>query len=153
MFVLVQFGFDHVFARFPWLFAGLTVGSLIYVAWLAIKVFRLGLVEDEQVSRRPRPMTFVEAVLFQWINGKAWQIVLMAATLYATPKTSVRLWSGLIFIIFLIITGSFWVELGAHISGLLKNPKTRFAYYSALALALIISTFPSGISMLRTLAH
>ena len=71
MVLLVQLGLDGVLRRLPWLLTALTAGSLAYVLWLAARLVKSGFGATQAAHGRSRPMTFMEAVLFQWINGKA----------------------------------------------------------------------------------
>src|SRR5437879_777697 len=46
MLLLVQFGSDRIFKNFPWTLTLLTVLSLTYVSWLAIRIFKMGFAEE-----------------------------------------------------------------------------------------------------------
>lgn len=149
MFLIVQLGAGETFRHAPWLFSLLTVLSLLYVVWLALRIFRMGFRENAKVEAGSRPMTFGEAVLFQWVNGKAWQMVLMAATIYPSPDLGTKVSGALVFVVLLLVTGSLWVEVGKRIARFLENPSVRRVYYSVLAASLLVSTVPAGISQLR----
>jgi threonine/homoserine/homoserine lactone efflux protein len=71
MVVLVGLGLGEVFALFPWLEMVLKVLAainLLYLAWTL-----LGLkIKDENAG--DRPLTFIQAAGFQWVNPKAWAL-------------------------------------------------------------------------------
>ncbi|MCD0505537.1 LysE family translocator [Bordetella petrii] len=62
---------EHLFAVLKWVGAA----YLLYLAW------RIGTSGEVKAhGGKPRPRTFIEAAAFQWINPKAWMMVLTAAT-------------------------------------------------------------------------
>ncbi|MBI3543889.1 MAG: LysE family transporter [Deltaproteobacteria bacterium] len=148
MLLLVIYGSDRVFKAVPWLFPAMTVASLAYVAWLAVRIVQMGLGAGLKLGGRGRPMSFLEAVAFQWINGKAWQIALMAATLFATSSDGVRLSQAAVMAAAILVLGSVWIELGKRIAGYLKKPLVRKLYYATLAVLLLLATWPTGVSQL-----
>lgn len=151
MFLAVQYGSDLVFKKFPLIFPILTGLSLLYVLWLSIRIFKMGFGGVLKIGGSSRPMTFIEAVSFQWINGKAWQSALMASTLYATSYDLTRLVVAFVVIGVMLFSGIVWVELGKRITVFLKQPSIRKGYFSFLAIALMLSTWPTGISKLLTM--
>ena len=57
-----------------------------YMLWLAWKIAHAA-----APSRRPvraRPLTFVQAAAFQWVNPKAWAMALGAVSVYAKRRRS-----------------------------------------------------------------
>jgi threonine/homoserine/homoserine lactone efflux protein len=148
MLLLVVFGSSEVFKKFPWMLTLLTIVSLAYVALLALRIYRMGFKERLSFNSQVRPMSFLEATLYQWVNGKAWQIVLMVATLYSVESSSARFSQAGIIWIVTFAAGIVWIELGKRIAGFLEKPFARRVYYSLLALALILSTFPKGLEHL-----
>lgn len=151
MFFLVQLGAKEIFERMPWIFTVFTVVSLVYVIWLAIKILRMGYSENIELHSHVKPMSFNEAVLFQWINGKAWQMVIMTATLYPSQDIETKVLGAICFFIILIFTGAFWIEVGKRVTALLENSFIRKLYYLLMAVALLLSTVPTGLKQLREL--
>lgn len=148
MFLIVQVGAGETFRRFPWLLPLLTVLSLAYVLLLAVKIFKLGFRENVRLEPSLRPMTFWEAILFQWVNGKAWQMVLMAATLYPSEDIETKILGALSFVVILAVAGAVWLEIGKRIARFLERELVRKIYYAALAASLLLATVPTGISQL-----
>ncbi len=146
----VQLGSAQVFRRLPWAFAVLTVASLAYVAWLALRIFRMGFGKELNVTASARPMSFIEAALFQWINGKAWQIALMVSTLFAAGSIEAKLGEVGLLIVITLVSGLFWIELGKRLARYLQHPTARRVYYAALAIALLLSTLPRGVAQLMS---
>jgi threonine/homoserine/homoserine lactone efflux protein len=148
MLLIVQFGAGIVFAKLPWLYPLLTVLCLAYILWLSYRILKLGWQGDLQIAPTSRPMTFWEAVLFQWVNGKAWQAAITVATIYTADSALLRTLTALAFVGILIFACSMWVETGKMIARYLQNERVRKFYYVFLALALVLSAFPTGIKQL-----
>ena len=150
MLLLVWSGAGSVFRAAPWLLPALTVSCLVYVTWLAFRVAAMGWGAELKLKAADRPMTFLEAVAFQWVNGKAWQIALATATLYATDSAAARVAGSALFWAMILWTHLLWVELGKRIAGLLERPLARKLYYGTLAALLLLSVWPRS---LETLLH
>ena len=75
----VGFGLGGVFAAFPDLYNGLrwaTAGYLLYLAW---RIAQSGVTGTDEAAR---PITFLEAFAFQWINPKGVMMAVIAVALY-----------------------------------------------------------------------
>ncbi len=73
MIVLVGVGLMGLFDLFPVLNIALKVVSVVYLLWLAWKIANAA-APDTDTGARGKPMTFVQAMLFQWVNPKAWSM-------------------------------------------------------------------------------
>ncbi len=51
--------------------------SVLYMLWLAWKITRASAPSAREVAR---PMTFLQAAAFQWVNLKAWAMAITAVT-------------------------------------------------------------------------
>lgn len=67
--------------RFP-----LAVIGCIYLLWLAWKMM---MTASPSEAKRTKPMGFVGAVLFQWLNPKAWVMVINCAILFMPAQPGV----------------------------------------------------------------
>ena len=81
--IAVGAGLAQVFERFPVTHAALKIGCTLYMLWLALKIAHAAAPGEKDASARP--MTFLQAAAFQWINPKAWAMALTAITAYAAP--------------------------------------------------------------------
>jgi hypothetical protein len=79
----VGFGLGEAFQRFPVLYTVLEIASVAYLLYLAWKIGTSGEVKLRSGERRP--MKLIEAAAFQWVNPKAWMMVLTAATTIQRP--------------------------------------------------------------------
>jgi threonine/homoserine/homoserine lactone efflux protein len=57
----------------------LAILGCAYLLWLSWRLLKSGSPEQKEVAR---PLSFVQAALFQWINPRAWVMVVNAAILF-----------------------------------------------------------------------
>ncbi len=83
MTVLVGLGLGQVFAYVPWLKTALeylAAAYLLYLAWTL-----LGLKLHAGDSSEERPLSFLQAAGFQWINPKAWAMAVSFGAMVVDP--------------------------------------------------------------------
>lgn len=140
MAVLVGLGLMQVFARWPVLHDILTVVSVAYLLWLA---WRIANAAPKAAEAGARPMTFLEAAAFQWVNPKAWTMALTAITVYAPDRSLAAL--AAVAVIFGAINlpsvGS-WAALGVLTRRALTTPARLRLFNRAMALLLVASLWP-----------
>ncbi|MBP3139673.1 LysE family translocator [Aliivibrio fischeri] len=122
MLVLVGFGLIQIFHTYPQLEKGLQVVSAIYLLYLAYKIAR-----SEPVDSRVgdyKPMSFLAAASFQWVNPKGWSMALSVMSIYATTSDMFSvLLIAFVFICINVPTVSFWTVAGKELQKRLKTPK------------------------------
>lgn len=121
MVVVVGFGLGQVFQYLPWLETVLKILAainLLYLAWTL-----LGLkIKDQGAGERP--LTFLEAAGFQWINPKAWALAVsfVAMVVDAGPA---RYWGLAVVGIGCLVIGALssptWMVFGERLEKLLKR--------------------------------
>ena len=140
MVALVGFGLGAVLTLFPIVFNVLRVLALVYMVWLSWKLASSGSLGSGDA--KARPMTFIEAALFQWINPKAWAMALTATTLYTVPDMyylSVILVAGTFGVINLPSV-SCWAGFGVALRGFLSVPARLRIFNVGMAVLLLLST-------------
>ncbi len=142
MIVLVGLGIMKVFDVYPLSYQMLKFSSVAYLLFLAYKIATSS--SASNVENKAKPMTFLQAALFQWVNPKAWTMALTAISIYAPSKDfSAVLIVAIIFgLINLPCIGS-WVTLGQKIKLLLKNEICLRAFNVTMALLLVVSVLPT----------
>jgi threonine/homoserine/homoserine lactone efflux protein len=142
MAILVGLGVMQLFDAFPISYQILTVLSVSYMTYLAYKIaFSTSSIGDG--ASKSKPMTFVQAVLFQWVNPKAWTMALTAISVYAPTKSfsSVVLVAVVFGLVnFPCIAG--WATLGTKIKVLLQQAKHLRVFNWVMASLLILSLYP-----------
>ena len=144
MIVLIGFGIGQLFERWPWLYDALKIASVAYMLWLAWHIAMAGPVTATDTPANARPMTFLEAAAFQWVNPKAWTMCLGAISAYTVPSQyfSTMLMVAAAFTILCPLAVAVWTVFGVSLRGFLANPKRVRLFNIAMALALVASLWP-----------
>jgi threonine/homoserine/homoserine lactone efflux protein len=90
-----------------------------------------------------RPMTALRAAAFQWVNPKAWAMVLSAITLYAPDRSLLSV--GLVAGAFALVSFpaiSVWAWLGTVVRQWLSNATRLRVFNIAMAALLVVSVYP-----------
>lgn len=134
---VLSFLFEH-----PRIFWTLKIACALYLLYLAFKIANAGKIDDQGHSKS-KPFTFVQAVLFQWVNPKAWTMALTSISLYATDNSLVTL--GLVVTIFGAVNFpciATWTLVGTKLKYLLTNPRALKTFNYCMAFLLVLSLFP-----------
>lgn len=151
MVLLLGLGLASVIGRVPWLYTVLHVAStgyLLYLAWRIATSVGVG-----GASARAKPLSFLDAAAFQWVNPKAWAMTLGAATSFSRADHLF----GDIFVIAtaLVFCGlpciMLWAGGGTVVRRLLTRPEMLRAFNIGMAALLVISLVP-GLLELATAA-
>jgi len=122
MIILVGVGLMGLFDMFPVLNIVLKVVSVAYLLWLAWKIANAGAPGNGE-SPRGKPMSFLQAVMFQWVNPKAWSMALSAIALYAPDRNfAAILLVAVIFGLINLPSTSIWAVMGVSLRGWLSSP-------------------------------
>ena len=139
----VGFGLGAILTAFPALELALKVAGgayLLYLAWKIAMSRTLGNARDG----RARPMTFLEAAAFQWVNPKAWAMAVGAMSLYtnhAQPFFSVLV-IGFAFAAVNFPSVSTWAGFGVALRGFLADPVRLKWFNIAMGLLLAATLWP-----------
>ncbi len=145
MIVLAGLGAGQVFGRWPWLYNVLKVVSIGYLLWLAWKIATAGGVAGSERTADARPMTFLEAAAFQWVNPKGWTASLSAISAYTVPDH--YLWTMLlvaaVFVAWSPVATVVWTAFGMRLKTVLSDPLRVRAFNITMALVLVASLWPA----------
>lgn len=142
MAILVGAGLMQLFDAWPTSYLILKVLSAAYMLWLAWKIAHSA--SPEGVAAGAKPMTFLQAALFQWVNPKAWTMALTSITLYAPDRNFLAvLWVAIVFGAINLPTVSLWTILGQKLRLILSNPARLVAFNWTMAVLLVLSLLPS----------
>jgi threonine/homoserine/homoserine lactone efflux protein len=112
---------------------------LLYLAW------RIARADAASASARARPINFIEATLFTWMNPKAWVSALGAAAAFTTVGGDV-LWESFVIAValaaFCLLSAAAWAGFGTVIGRYLANPRARIAFNWSMAGLLVLSLIP-----------
>jgi threonine/homoserine/homoserine lactone efflux protein len=143
MLVAVALGAGELMRTVPALHTVLKWAGAAYLLWLA---FRIATAQPSPAGSgaNSRPLTFLQAGLFQWVNPKAWVIALGAVATYTTAEDVLRQSLGLA-AIFLVVTMpavAFWTLTGVGAARLLRTERSLRAFNWAMAALLVLSLLP-----------
>lgn len=114
----------------------LKIIASLWILWMAYNLWRADLAKSKDTDR---PFTFIEAVLFQWVNPKVWAVAL-SATAYVATLAPVQQATALAATFSTINLGVcfFWATAGSLLSYLLTNATAWRVFMRVMALALCV---------------
>lgn len=141
---LVGLGLGQLLLSNPRLYTALKIASLIYLAWLALKIATSGPPVAGETNTKAQPLTALEAALFQWVNPKAWAMVVTAATAFTVPENYLQslLAMGCVFTAINLPTAAVWITAGTMVRGILQEPGRLRAFNVTMAILLLTSSLP-----------
>ena len=142
MVALVGFGLDALFRVTPWLLPALRWAGAAYLVWLAWRIAASG--ATKQTAKASRPLGFLGAAAFQWINPKGWIMAVSALTTYAVSAdyTTTVIVVALSYLVIGIPCSGVWLLFGAAMRRFLADPRRARAFNWTMAALLIASIGP-----------
>jgi threonine/homoserine/homoserine lactone efflux protein len=136
-------GLGLVVTALPSLQIALKIAGALYMLWLAWKVATAHRSEGDAASTG-RPLTFLQAALFQWINPKALMTALSAAAIYLRPGQETRDLAVMlaVFSVITLFSAVAWISFGVGLRRLLQNPAHARIFNIAMAVLLVASIVP-----------
>lgn len=144
MVLAIGLGLGGLFRAEPLLHEGLKWVGAAYLAWLAWRIARSGPARSGE--GRGRPLTFLEAAAFQWVNPKAWMMAVGAVAAYTSVGGAVWAEVGLVAGAFMLagapcVLG--WTLFGVGLGRLLQErPALLRGFNWSMAALLLISLVP-----------
>lgn len=141
MVLAMGLGLSGAFKAWPILHDVLRWVGGAYLLWLAWKIATAKGISDKEPGTKP--MTFLGAAAFQWVNPKAWAMALTAATTYTPEGSSLAV---------VIVAGTFmlvglpccaaWAGFGQGLRRFLDRPPVLRAFNLTMAALLVASLYP-----------
>jgi threonine/homoserine/homoserine lactone efflux protein len=134
-------GLGSVFVAYPVLHPLLRVSGALYLVYLAWKLSASALGE----ARDSKPLTFVQAALFQAVNPKSWVKSITLASVFMPVGLSAPVGALLVAVLGLLIglpSASLWALFGVAIRRLLTDPRKQRIFnltMGAMLVALAVS--------------
>ena len=139
--IVVGLGLASLFAQWPWFYDVLMVVSVVYLLWLAWRIANAR--QPGAGKAAARPMSFLEAAAFQWVNPKAWAMALTAVTVYAPEPGLMAVFAvALIFGAINLPSVGSWCLLGVRIRTFLTSPSRLRGFNWTMGALLIGSLYP-----------
>jgi threonine/homoserine/homoserine lactone efflux protein len=144
MIVAIGLGLQYVFDAYPVVHSVLKWVTFAYLLWLAWQIASAGRPHADPAAAKP--VTFLQAAAFQWVNPKAWAMAVGAMALYTTGTGNRLLEVFIIALMFGLVcfpNGVGWTLFGRAIAGFLENDRNRFWFNIGMAVLLIVSVVPT----------
>jgi threonine/homoserine/homoserine lactone efflux protein len=141
MIVLVGAGLMGVFDAYPMAYTVLKAVSVTYLLYLTWKIVTADAPRGKAGSGRP--MTFLQAAAFQWVNPKGWAMALTAISVYLpAPGLEGVVMAAIVFAFINLPSVSFWAVLGQQAQRLLTSRSRLRAFNIVMGVLLIGSLYP-----------
>jgi threonine/homoserine/homoserine lactone efflux protein len=143
MLLIIGIGLAKLFIAIPLFHVILKYVSILYLLYLAVHLALSSAMGDAR--RAPKPMTFLQAVAFQWVNGKAWVIALGAVTTYTVVDRTLPLQIVALTAIAVVVTlacVTCWTVFGALLRQFLHTEHRRRCFNYSMAGLLVLSILP-----------
>jgi threonine/homoserine/homoserine lactone efflux protein len=143
MLLLVGLGLARIFIAVPLVhvaFKYVSIAYLIYLAW------RIATAAEVSAARGAgKPLTFLQAAAFQWVNVKAWITAVSAVTTYTVVNSTLPLQISAIAALDTAITlgcVSCWTLFGHFLRDYLHSASRRRRFNYTMAGLLLLSIIP-----------
>lgn len=142
--LVLGLGLEALFSRYPAVHTVLKVLGAAFLIYLAWRVASAGVHVAE--GGKGRPLTFLEAALFQWVNVKAWLVIINAIGLYTTTGGDLTAELTVIltgFFLAAVVAGNTWVIFGVGIHRAIgANPRAMRLFNIVMGVALLATLIP-----------
>lgn len=136
--LVTALGLGALFERFPIIQTSLKVLGSLYLLYLA---YRLTVAKMRDSEQSARPVSFLEAVGFQYANPKVWVIALTAASTFVLVESFVL--NAVLLALTLMVINlpciSVWAVFGSAMSQFLQNPR-RMKVFNGVMAGLLVGT-------------
>jgi threonine/homoserine/homoserine lactone efflux protein len=143
MVVAFGLGAGQLLQAYPAWHQWLRIAGALYLLYLAWRIARAG--DPGAAESVRRPLSFLEAALFQWVNPKAWTLALGVVVAFTAPGGGVALQLAIIVAVFSatnVVSLAAWCAFGMAIRRFLSSPRalraTNLAMAALLALSVIL---------------
>lgn len=148
--IAVGLGLHAVLGQFPAFFDLVRFAGGAYMVWMAWSLASARPHVQEQATmeqsspNEPRPLGFWGAVLFQWVNPKAWVMAVTIMSAYVPPGAGLLQIAplGLMFALLGFPCSSVWVGFGSALRSYLQDPLRMRVFNCSMAAALLASLYP-----------
>lgn len=143
MIAALGLGLSQLFSLVPGLEVALKYICAAYLIYLAYKIAtaKPTIAHSGEMEVSGKPLTFMQAAAFQWVNPKAWVMATTALTVYALPLSSIAnaFAVALVFACVGTVTATSWTALGDRLRLFFSNP-VRLRIFNSVAAILLLTT-------------
>ncbi|MGN7803451.1 LysE family translocator [Ensifer sp. 22521] len=140
--IAVGFGLGALLHSVPLLYTALKFAGGAYLVWIAWKIGTSRSLGEGKAGAKP--MTFLQAAAFQWVNPKAWVMAVSAMATYTSSDSYLFsvLVVGLVFALVNVPSVSTWAGFGSALRQWLSEPSRLKWFNITMAVLLVVSLWP-----------
>lgn len=132
----VSVGLSAIFTEYSWIKSILKIVGSLYMLYLAWQILRS---HNKGTNHTLRPIGFVQALMFQAINPKAWLIAVSTISIFTVVDNdfyNALIISFTYFLVCIPCTGS-WMVFGKFLQQILKKDSHRIWFNIIMAIGLV----------------
>ncbi|MBU4611218.1 LysE family translocator [Achromobacter sp. GG226] len=143
MVLAIGMGLGTVFQTWPQVHIVMKYLGAAYLLYLAWRIAVAG--GPAGAAAGARPMSLLGAAAFQWVNPKAWMMVVGAVAAFAPAQDYYHHVAriALVMAVVGLPTIALWAGAGTLLRGLLQNPHAMRSFNIVMALLLVASLYPA----------
>lgn len=148
MVFVVGLGFDLVFRQLPWLHQVIKIIGILYLGYLA---WGIATTPPRQLTGLERkPLSFLQAAAFQWVNGKAWIMAsgAIAAFSHADAMRESVLAISAAFLLVAFPCVGLWLTSGVLLQRFLAGEQAQRWFNRSMGALLALSVVPVVMEMI-----
>ncbi|WOT04144.1 LysE family translocator [Shewanella youngdeokensis] len=143
MVLAIGLGLSTLFKLYPLLHLVIKcvgIAYLLYLAWLIAN-------SSNKLTGKntPSPLSFIQAVAFQWVNPKGWIMAIGAIATFTTMEQALTPQVFTIAAVFFAVAlpcACVWLAFGVALKRILKNQQQQRVFNISMALLLVLSIIP-----------
>ncbi|MCG8564846.1 MAG: LysE family translocator [Desulfobacterales bacterium] len=150
MVILVGSGLGFIFEQSRAFHETIKIIGVLYLLYLAWRIANSAPTSLE--GGKSRPLNFMEAALFQWVNPKAWIMASGAVAAFTTAGSAIQLQVMVIALGFFSVSfpcAGTWLCFGVGLKKLFASPGLQRTVNRAMALLLVASILPVILELVR----
>ena len=148
MIIMIGLCFEIVFEKFPFIHQIIKVVGIAYLFYLAWRVATSS--RQSLEAGKAIPLKFWQAVLFQWVNPKAWVMATGAIAAYTSLYSDFLTQVAIIALTFMVVafpSAGSWLVFGSSLKRFLQRPAYQQTFNVTMALLLVASIMPVVIEL------
>jgi threonine/homoserine/homoserine lactone efflux protein len=145
MTLMVGLGLGQIFASYPIILTILKIISILYLLWMAYHMANITGNANDDKNKQDRPLSFLQAVMFQWVNPKAWIMAISSISVFTTSieyKYQQLLVVTFLYFIVGFVSTNFWTLGGVLLKKFINSAKTVRMINIILAIFMLVSVLP-----------
>ncbi|VVT25922.1 LysE family translocator [Rhizobium sp. EC-SD404] len=138
----VGLGLGTLLTIFPWLHTALKIAGAGYLCYLAWKIASSRTMATTDGAAKP--LTFLQAAAFQWVNPKAWVASVSGVAVYTTIEAPFLSMLIVVFVFSLVSVPSVtaWTAFGQMLRQFLSDPVRLKWFNISMGILLALSIWP-----------